>query len=157
MQLTKTTLDISVVGAIVESAYRLLPPDNSPKGIEERKKIQKRKAEEALQAENNFLGFLKGSGYQFHREAEQKKSMSRVTPDARFLSPILTNGQLCHWIEFKTTLAFVRTRLLRRKRKDKPDGMFQRLALVQWYTSLVSKMNISGSRVLRFSVKRNYL
>lgn len=117
MQLTKTTLDISVIGAIVEAAYRLLRPDNSPKGIEERNQMQKWKAEEALQAEDNFLGCLKSSGYRFHREAEQKKSMPRVTPGAPFLGQILINGQLCHRIEFKNYFGFRANQFVASKEK----------------------------------------
>ena len=72
-------LDISIVSAIVKAACRLLPVDNSPKGLEERKNLEKKKVEESLQAKDRFLRGLKRLGYQFHREAEQKKSMSCVT------------------------------------------------------------------------------
>ena len=101
-----TQLDRMIISALIEAALRLLPPDDTPEGRLEAKEIMQQKMERANIQEIAFVNQVRGFGYQFLTEKEQRNGQLRSTPDIRFLEPILIDGHLCHWIEFKNYFGF---------------------------------------------------
>ncbi|KAJ5559501.1 hypothetical protein N7513_001900 [Penicillium frequentans] len=101
-----TQLDHMIISALIEAALRLLPPDDTPGGRLEAKEIMQQKMERAYLQEVAFVNQVRDFGYQILTEKEQRESQLRSTPDIRFLEPILIDGHLCHWIEFKNYFGF---------------------------------------------------
>ena len=92
----RTNLDVDIVGAILEGALRLHPPDHTLEGTTLRKAKMAVKAEEAAMAEAAFVANLKGYQPQLLDENQQKErvraaldngalDVTRYTPDILFL------------------------------------------------------------------------
>jgi hypothetical protein len=101
-----TQLDHMIISALIEAALRLLPPADTPEGRLEAKEIMQQKMERANLQEIAFVNQVRDFGYQILTEKEQRKGQLCSTPDIRFLEPILIDGHLCHWIEFKNYFGF---------------------------------------------------
>jgi hypothetical protein len=106
-----TQLERMIISALIEAALRLLPPDDTPEGRLEAKEIMQLKMERANIQEIAFLNQVRDFGYQFLTEKEQRNGQLRSTPDIRSVEPILIDGHLCHWIEFKNYIGFKSTHL----------------------------------------------
>ncbi|RAH55915.1 hypothetical protein BO85DRAFT_489905 [Aspergillus piperis CBS 112811] len=106
LQHVDTWLDHTVVSALIEAALRLLPPANTPEGkIEAAQRMQK-KAKEAETAEASFVDRVRSFGHHILTESEQKKLQLRPTPNIRFSEPIMIDGCLCYWLEYKNFFGF---------------------------------------------------
>ena len=114
---TKTELGHDIVSAIVESALRLLPAENTPQGIQARREKAIEKARQAEEAESAFINRLLEIDPHLLREIEQQvqikaaldagfDDVSKLTPDARLSKPTLICGKECTWVEFKNTFGF---------------------------------------------------
>ncbi|KAK3670784.1 hypothetical protein LTR78_009356 [Recurvomyces mirabilis] len=75
------------------------------------------KAEQAKNAEENFLSRLRDAGHRFQDEGQQKQRIQaaidegvplscRLTPDVLFDTPTMIFGHKCHWAEYKNTFGF---------------------------------------------------
>jgi hypothetical protein len=120
---TKSTLDHSIILALMEAAQRLPPADNSLAGIESRRMQQRQRAEKAQISEDAFVEQFRRNNFCFLREREQRSQAGaqgfppRATPDMRFPTPILLCGNLCHWIEYKHYFGFPKNPYLASKEK----------------------------------------
>ncbi|KAK3612926.1 hypothetical protein LTR56_028168 [Elasticomyces elasticus] len=114
---TGTSLSYDVVSAIIESALRLLPIDNTPEGIRKRQGKEIDKANEANDAESAFIIRLLEVDPQLLRESQQQKQIKaaleavrhdvvRSTPDALLSRRVKICGKDCAWVEFKNTFGF---------------------------------------------------
>lgn len=102
---TKTTLDHAIIAALITAALRLVPVDNTPKGIEARKEKDRIRAAEAKSAEDDFFAQFSRLGYDCLNE-DQQKGLSTVTPDVLFREPTSICGHLCSWLEYKDFFGF---------------------------------------------------
>ncbi|RAL09374.1 uncharacterized protein BO97DRAFT_374795 [Aspergillus homomorphus CBS 101889] len=101
-----TRLDNTVISALIEAALRLLPPESTPEGKAKAIERMQQKQEWALLHEVSFIDQVRGFGHQFLTESEQKQKQLCPTPDIRFHEPVLIQGHLCHWIEYKSYFGF---------------------------------------------------
>lgn len=113
--LTKTSLDLNIVSAILTAALRLLPPDNSSAGRQLRLEKERLSAERAKDAEAEFIARIANFGVEFLTEAEQRSLAGTAlpygqklgpTPDLLLKTPLLIDGHPCAWIEFKNDFGF---------------------------------------------------
>ncbi|KAK3617876.1 hypothetical protein LTR56_025008 [Elasticomyces elasticus] len=114
---TGTSLGYDVVSAIIESALRLLPIDNTPEGIRKRQAKEIEKANKADDAESAFVVRLLEVDPQLLRESQQQTQIKaaleagqhnvvRLTPDALLSRCVRICGRDCAWVEFKNTFGF---------------------------------------------------
>lgn len=101
-----TQLDNSIISALIEASLRLLPPESTSEGKAEAIERMQQKKERALLHEVSFIDQVRKFGHQFLTESEQKEKQLRPTPDIRFHEPVLIQGHLCHWIEYKSYFGF---------------------------------------------------
>jgi hypothetical protein len=117
MRLTRTSLDSSIVSAILEGARRLLPPDNSPEGQDLRRAEMAKKALQALVAETAFIVQLQKFQPLSMTEEQQNESIRikteagsvnlvRATPDLLFLKTTQLCGFRTNWVEYKNMFGF---------------------------------------------------
>lgn len=106
LQHVNTRLDRAIVSALIEAALRLLPPAETLEGKIEAAKAMQKKAESAQLAEASFVDRVRSSGHQFLTENEQKALQLRPTPDIRFSEPVMIDGRLCYWLEYKNFFGF---------------------------------------------------
>lgn len=128
VEITRTSLDESIVAAILEGALRVLPPDNTPDGIVKRKQEMALKAAHATRAESAFVEDLRRLRPMLLDEHEQQQKIRaaieqgrhdiiKCTPDALFDLPVHFGGFLCHWVEYKNTFGFKQNPFLHRQHK----------------------------------------
>lgn len=120
---TNSTLDHSIILALMEAAQRLNPADNSLAGIESRRIQQRQRAEQAQMSEDAFVEHFRPHGFAFLREFEQRSQARaqglppQATPDMRFSTPITVCGHLCNWIEYKHYFGFPKNPYVASKEK----------------------------------------
>lgn len=117
VRLTRSSLDASIVSAILEGAKRLLPSDNSPDGQELRRAEMARKALQALVAETAFIVQLQKFQPLSMTEGQQNESIRikseaglvnlvKATPDLLFLETTWLCGFRTNWVEYKNMFGF---------------------------------------------------
>ncbi|KAM0714505.1 hypothetical protein Q7P37_009799 [Cladosporium fusiforme] len=125
---TGTALDPEIVGAILEGALRLLPPDESPEGKIARKTKMATKAAQALAAETAFVAKMQGYQPRSSNEAEQREKIRhaieagwvdvvKLTPDILFSEVTPLCGFDCNWIEYKNMFGFKSNPFVHKKNK----------------------------------------
>lgn len=114
---SRTNLHHEIVSAILEAALRLLPPDNTPDGIQLRRDKAAEKARKAEEAESGFIHCLRKLDPRLLCEAQLQEQIRaaqdagtldtvRLTPDALLSQTTLICGKLCAWVEYKNTFGF---------------------------------------------------
>ena len=126
---TGTQLDYDIVSAIIEAALRLLPADNTPRGIQIRQEKEAEKASKAQLAESAFVNRLLDVDPLLLREGQQRMQIKaaldagkhdtvRVTPDVRLSRPTIVCGIECAWVEFKNTFGFRSSPYVAKRNED---------------------------------------
>lgn len=109
---TNSTLDHSIILALMEAAQRLNPADNSLAGTEWRQIQERKRAQKAQLSEDAFVEQFRRIQGDFLRESEQRSQARakglppRATPDMKFSTPIMVCGHICNWIEYKDYFGF---------------------------------------------------
>ena len=109
---SKSTLDDTVIAALIHAAERLNSLNENVEQARERAENQRQRSQLAQVAEDSFAERVASKGYSFEREADQRAVMMSTTgrmmatPDIRFRSPILICGFGCAWLECKHYFGF---------------------------------------------------
>lgn len=112
MQISRTSLDITIVRALWNAAERLNSLDESPEQARLRAELHKERSRLAQLAEDSFAQRIRSHGYQAILESELRSQAKAnglpltSTPDMTCSPPIMIGSESCGWLEYKDYFGF---------------------------------------------------
>ncbi|KAK5188878.1 hypothetical protein LTR72_010985 [Exophiala xenobiotica] len=112
MSATGTSLETTIVTALINAAERLDSLSESREDAQRRAERQQQRSQQAQQAEDAFIEHFSRQGFDFVGEGQQRQRAVLLeqraiqTPDMRFTSPVKICGLPCNWLEFNDYFGF---------------------------------------------------